>query len=95
MLEENVKQSEMLFMGLVAMLAQGAMQHLGKMADPLTGKVEKNLEAAKATIDLLSVIKQKTKGNLSPEEERALDAFLTNLQLNYVEESSSTPSEKS
>lgn len=84
--EQRVNQSEAMFMGLVTMFSQGVMQHLGKIADPLTGKVEKNLEAAKATIDLLHMLKNKTKGNLSVEEERLLNSILTHLQLNYVEE---------
>ncbi len=83
--ERNMTQ-EALFMGLISMLAQGVMQHLGKFADPLSGKVEKNLEAAKATIDLIEMLKQKTKGNLSSEEERMMSTTLMNLQLNYVEE---------
>ncbi|MBI1871282.1 MAG: DUF1844 domain-containing protein [Chlamydiae bacterium] len=90
---EEHEQSEALFFGLISMLSQGAMQHLGKMADPLTQKIEKNLEAAKATIDLLRVLKDKTKGNLTPEETRALNSILTNLQLNYVEEVESSKKE--
>lgn len=85
-LEHSIDQSEVLFMGLVTMFSQGVMQHLGKIADPISGKVEKNLEAAKATIDLLHMLKNKTKGNLKAEEERFLNSVLTNLQLNYVEE---------
>lgn len=83
---EETQQQEALFIGLITMFSQGVMQHLGKIADPLTGKVEKNLEAAKATIDLVVMLKNKTKGNLSSEEEKFLNNILSNLQLNYVEE---------
>jgi polyhydroxyalkanoate synthesis regulator phasin len=92
MTEENVQQ-DALFMGLITMLSQGVMQHLGKIADPLSGKVEKNIEAAKATIDLILMLKNKTKGNLGPEEERFMSNVLTNLQLNYVEEIDSSKKE--
>ena len=83
----NSAQIEAMFMGLVSMLSQGVMQHLGKIVDPMTSKVEKNLDAARATIDLIRMLKVKTKGNLSSQEERFLNSMLTNLQLNYVEES--------
>jgi hypothetical protein len=92
MTEENLQQ-DALFMGLITMLSQGVMQHLGKIADPLSGKVEKNIEAAKATIDLILMLKNKTKGNLGPEEERFMSSVLTNLQLNYVEEMDSSKKE--
>lgn len=85
--EHPLQSSEALFMGLISMLSQGVMQHLGKIADPMTNKVEKNMEAAKATIDLILALKEKTKGNLSSQEERFLNTMITNLQLNYVEES--------
>jgi len=86
-MDEHISQnSEALFMGLISMLSQGVMQHLGKIADPITQKVEKNMEAAKATIDLILALKDKTKGNLSSQEERFLNTMITNLQLNYVEE---------
>lgn len=84
--EEDPKKMEMLFIGIISMFSDGVMQHLGKIANPMTGKIEKNLEAAKATIELLHMLKVKTKGNLSPDEEKYFNALLTNLQLNYVEE---------
>lgn len=91
--EENVLQSQAMFIGLVSMFAQAVMQHLGKLADPMSGKVEKNLEAAKSTIDLIQILKEKTKGNLNPEEEKFLKTTLMNLQLNYVEEMESAQKE--
>jgi hypothetical protein len=85
--EHSMQNSEALFMGLISMLSQGVMLHLGKIADPITQKVEKNMEAAKGTIDLILALKEKTKGNLNAQEERFLNNMITNLQLNYVEES--------
>lgn len=87
------------FIGFVALLANSAMQQLGKLANPLTGKVERNLDGAKATIGMIKMLQVKTKGNLSPEEQQAVDSNLSNLQLNYVDEAgrkdeASTPADE-
>ena len=74
------------FIGFVSLLANSAMQQLGKLANPLTGKIERNLDGAKATIDMIEMLKAKTQGNLSPEEQQVLESNLSNLQLNYVDE---------
>jgi hypothetical protein len=74
-----------MFMQLVIMLSSSAMQHLGKIINPMTGKTELNLEAAQATIDMVEMIEAKTKGNLDRDEERLLKNTLTTLKLNYVE----------
>ena len=86
MAEERMTQSEMQFIQFVSMLSNSAMQHLGKFTNPLTGKIEKSLESARATIDLLSMLKEKTKGNLTKREEETLTDSLANLQLNYADE---------
>jgi hypothetical protein len=52
----------------------------------LTGKIERDLQAAKATIDLLRMLREKTKGNLSDREQKAFNALLGGVQLNYVDE---------
>ena len=70
------KQPQMdLFQGLIVSLAAGVMQHLGKTLNPVTNNVEKNLPAAQATIDMLDMLAEKTKGNLSASEEKLLKAF--------------------
>lgn len=74
-----------MFMQLVIMLSSSAMQHLGKIINPMTGKTELNLEAAQATIDMVEMIEAKTKGNLDRDEERLLKNTITTLKLNYVE----------
>ncbi len=80
------KQPQMdLFQGLIVSLAAGVMQHLGKTLNPVTNKVEKNLPAAQATIDMLDMLAEKTKGNLSASEEKLLKGVLAELKLNYVE----------
>lgn len=74
------------FIGFVSLLANSAMQQLGKLANPLTGKAERNLDGAKATIDMIRMLQAKTKGNLSPDEQQVLESSVANLQLNYVDE---------
>jgi hypothetical protein len=75
-----------LFVGLIASLQMGAWMHLGKVMNPMTGKVERDLGHAKETIDLLGVLEQKTRGNLHPDEAQLLGRMLYDLRLNYVEE---------
>ena len=78
--------SELRFIQYISILANSVMQQLGKIMNPVTGKMEKNLEAAKATIDLISMLKEKTKGNLTANEEEVISNALANLQLNYADE---------
>jgi hypothetical protein len=67
---------------------------LGKIAHPMTGKTEKNLEQASFVIDLLAVLQEKTKGNLTDTEARLLDNVLRDLRLNYVSDNSAPASSK-
>jgi hypothetical protein len=62
------------------------MQGLGKLMNPVSQKIEKNTIQAKESIDMLEMLKEKSKGNISPELSRLLDQFLTDLRLNYVDE---------
>ena len=75
-----------LFMQLVYMLHAAAMHQLGKVKNPLTGKVERDLQSAQSTIDMLEMLSERTKGNLSMEEQKLLSAVLMELRLNYVDE---------
>jgi len=67
------------------MFHTSAMQGLGKIADP-TGNVNRNLEYVSQTIDLMAMLKEKTKGNISDDMEKMLDGMLSELRLNYVDE---------
>lgn len=82
----NEKESSEHFVGLVMSLSTIALQQLGKIANPMTGKVERNLEQVQMTIDMLTMLRDKTKGNLTPKEEMFLNSTLADLQLNYVDE---------
>jgi hypothetical protein len=75
------------FFHLVLSLQVASMQQMGKIASPVTGKVERNLEQAQASIDILSMLSEKTQNNLSEQEKELLDRVLFELRMNYVEES--------
>ncbi len=68
-------------------LAGATQMSLGLIPNPQTNKPEKNLSAAKETIGLLEVLKEKTKGNLTKEEEGLFDNILFQLRMSYMEES--------
>jgi len=84
--------STQLFFSLVYSFQMQTMMHLGKLKNPVSDKVEKDLQAAQATIDLIEMLAEKTNGNLADEEKRFIESALSDLKLNYVEESSK-PSE--
>jgi len=84
----------MLFMSIILSLSQAAMQHMGKITNPLTGKIDRNLEQAKVTVDMLEMLKEKTKGNLVKDEEKLINETLATLQLNYVDEAKKGEKEK-
>lgn len=90
---DNTRVTDPQFLGLIAMWSASALQAMGKLVNPSTGRTEKNLEAAQLMIDLLEMLERKTRGNLSDEERRQLRETLTMLRLNYVETASATPAE--
>jgi len=63
-----------------------AMIALGRLENPVSGKTDKNLEQARFLVDTIGILKEKTKGNLNPEEEKLLDDSLFSLRMMYVEE---------
>jgi len=73
------------FATFVLSLSHSALMHLGEAPHPEDNKVEKNLPLAKQTIDLIGMIEEKTKGNLTGEEERLLGQVLYDLRMRYVE----------
>jgi hypothetical protein len=84
---DDSERDNALFVNLVLIFQSAAMQQMGKILNPLTGKVDRNLEQARFSIDTLSMLKEKTRGNLSPDLERLLDSTLLQLRMNFVEES--------
>ena len=73
------------FATFVMSLSQSAVLHLGEIPHPETSKVEKNLLLARQTIDLLGLLEEKTKGNLTGEEERLLTQVLFDLRMRFLE----------
>jgi uncharacterized protein DUF1844 len=66
-------------------LSTQALLHLGEIESPLTGKVERDLAAAQHMIDILGLLREKTRNNLEQAEEHLLDSVLYDLRIRYVE----------
>ena len=84
-MEQNTT-NDLFFMQLIMQNQQLAMMSMGKLKNPMTDKIERNLEYSKFAIDTLDMLKEKTKGNLSDYEERFLTEVIRELKLNYVDE---------
>ena len=85
-----MNENDQLFIQLLYVFHSSAMQSMGKLKNPFTDRIERDLMQAKQSIDMLEMMKEKTKGNLSEELTRILDGFLTELRLNFVDESNKT-----
>lgn len=85
-LQDEPSMQEMTFSSLVLSLSTSVMYHFGDFPDPVTKKAEKNLTAAKQTIDILGMLKEKTKGNLDADEQSILDSILFELRMRFVKE---------
>lgn len=73
------------FSTLVLSFATSALINLGSAPDPQSGKKTKNIELAKQNIEILGVLEEKTKGNLTPEEAELLKNILSEVRLRFVE----------
>ncbi len=83
---ENQSQHPSLssFQSFALSLASSAMIHLGEIPDPETRQARMNLNLAKATIETLEMLAEKTRGNLNADEEKTLSGVLSELRLRYV-----------
>lgn len=77
---------EALFLQLVAMFQYAAMQQMGKIANPVNGKIERNLDQARMSIDMIRMLQRRTAGSRSKAEDDFFDKVLFELQMNYVDE---------
>ncbi len=84
--ESQVPPIQLTFHTYLIMLGSIGWQFLGKIPNPQTGKIDKNLMRVKEIIDLLEILEEKTKGNLTTEEDHVFKSTLSNLRLNYVDE---------
>ena len=83
--------SELSFTAFVLSLASTAAIHFGDLADPATGTTsETNLEGASQMIEILSLLEQKTRGNLTAEERQVLEQVLYELRMRFLEASGQT-----
>ena len=71
---------------LVLSLETAAMQQMGKLQNPITKKVERNLDQARFSIDVLEMLQDKTKNNLTENEQKFLEHTLYELRMNYLDE---------
>ncbi len=83
---KSVPLPEINFASFVLSISSSVLLHFGDVPDPISGKKERNLAMAKQTIDILGILKEKTKGNLDREEEQLLENLLHDLRLKYVQE---------
>jgi len=75
------------FATFVLSLSHSALMHLGEAPNPETGAMDKDLPLARQTIDLIAMLEEKTKGNLTGDEERLITQILFDLRMRYVETS--------
>jgi hypothetical protein len=83
-----MSEPQLTFIAFVYSLASSAAMHFGDVPDPISGaKTEPNLEGASQMIEILALLEQKTKGNLTPEERQFLEQVLYELRMRFVEAS--------
>ena len=84
--EEDFQLPEINFATFIFSLNSSVLVHLGVINDPATGQKVKNLALAKQTIDILGMLEEKTRGNLTEDEESMLKNILYDLRMIYVKE---------
>ena len=84
--QEDPGKEQQLFMYVVGTFQSSARIALGKMKNPMTDKIERNLEQASYYIDLLDMLQLKTKGNVSEYEEQMLINTVSELKMNFIDE---------
>jgi hypothetical protein len=94
---ENAQEaSEVTFIGFVLSLAHTAAFHFGDVPDPVSGQPgQVNLAAAHQIIEILALMQEKTKGNLTAEERQLLEQIVYELQMRFVEATKTEPQEPS
>lgn len=86
MQEQDFDKNSILFTRLVLWFQTTAMQGMGKLVDPESGKIKRDMLQASFSIDSLDMLRTKCKGNLTPAEENMLNQMISDLKLNYVDE---------
>lgn len=73
------------FSTFVISLSTQALMNLGEIANPVSEKIEADISVAKQMIDILGMLKEKTRGNLNANEDRLMEGILFDLRMKYVE----------
>ena len=89
----NEEKNQLLLTQLVLMFETAALQHMGKLKNPFTDRIERDLQQARISIDMLEMLHTKMKDKLTAEEERMFSGALRDLRLNYVEEAAKPATE--
>lgn len=80
------QKNQALFFQLILSFQAAAFQQMGKVKNPFTDKIERDLNQAQLSIDMIDMIKLKTEGNRTPEETKFIDQVLRELKWNFVDE---------
>jgi hypothetical protein len=83
--EAGAEMGEISFGAFLMSLSTEALVHLGEVADPSSGQEQRDLAMAQQLIDILGMLREKTRGNLDHDEQALLDAILFDLRMKYVE----------
>ena len=83
---EEAQLPEVNFATFIFSLSSSALLHFGEIPDPSSGSKKKDLGMAKHTIDILSMLEEKTTGNLTRDEEELFKNILYDLRMRYVKE---------
>ena len=84
-MSDGDRESE-LFLALAANVFHAAWAALGKVPNPISGRIERDLGGARAAIDTLSALEARSRGNRTEDENRFFDRALSDLRLNYLDE---------
>jgi len=86
MSDETLSKHDHVLAGLIMSLQAAALQQLGKITSPMTGQIERDLDQARHTIDLLEMLKVKCRAGTPDAVLRMMDQAVMDLQMNYVDE---------
>jgi hypothetical protein len=81
-----MEKNDLIFQQLLMSFQMQGMITMGKIMNPATQKIERNLLIAQSTIDTLEALREKTKGNLNEEEQKLIDRIIYDLKMNYADE---------
>ena len=86
--EQQVELPEINFVNFLFSISTSALIQMGEIEDPISQQTVRNLPLAKQTIDLIGMLEEKTKGNLTPDEAKLIENILFDLRMRYVKATS-------